>query len=51
MLHGMNLLKAKGMTVAILYVDELNVTKAMRLYEKIGFKVARTEVAYEKNIE
>jgi ribosomal protein S18 acetylase RimI-like enzyme len=51
MLHGMNLLKAKGMTVAMLAVDDWNVTKAMRLYEKVGFKVARKEVAYEKSIE
>jgi len=51
MLHGMNLLKAKGMTVAMLGVDDWNVTKAMRLYEKVGFKVAKKEVAYEKSIE
>jgi ribosomal protein S18 acetylase RimI-like enzyme len=51
MLHGMNLLKAKGMTAAMLGVDDWNVTKAMRLYEKVGFKVARKEVAYEKTIE
>jgi ribosomal protein S18 acetylase RimI-like enzyme len=50
-LHGMNLLKAKGMTVVMLGVDDWNVTKAMRLYEKVGFKVARTDVAYEKSIE
>jgi ribosomal protein S18 acetylase RimI-like enzyme len=51
MLHGMNLLKAKGMTVAMLGVDDWNVTKAIRLYEKVGFKVAKKEVAYEKNME
>jgi ribosomal protein S18 acetylase RimI-like enzyme len=51
MLHGMNQLKAKGMTVAMLGVDDWNVTKAMQLYEKVGFKVARKEVAYEKTIE
>jgi ribosomal protein S18 acetylase RimI-like enzyme len=51
MLHGMNLLKTKDMTVAMLGVDDWNVTKAIRLYEKVGFKVARKEVAYEKNIE
>ena len=51
MLHGMNLLKAKGMTVAMLGVDDWNVTKAIRLYEKVGFKVARKEVAYENSIE
>jgi len=51
MLHGMNQLKAKGMTVAMLGVDDRNVTKAMRLYEKVSFKVVRKEVAYEKTIE
>lgn len=51
MLHGMNQLKAKGMTVAMLGVDDRNVTKAMRLYEKVGFKVVRKEVAYERTIE
>jgi len=51
MLHGMNLLKAKGMTVAMLGVDDSNVTKAMHLYEKVGFKVARKDLAYEKSIE
>jgi mycothiol synthase len=50
-LHGMNLLKAKGMTTAMLGVDDWNVTEAMRLYEKIGFKVARKEVVYERNID
>lgn len=47
MLHGMNLLKGKGMTVAMLGVDDWNVTSAIQLYEKVGFRVARKEVAYE----
>jgi mycothiol synthase len=51
MLHGMKQLRTKGMTVVMLGVDDLNVTKAMRLYEKLGFKVIRKEVAYEKTIE
>jgi mycothiol synthase len=51
MLRGMNQLKAKGMTIVMLGADDRNVTKAMRLYEKLGFKVARKEVAYEKTIE
>ncbi len=51
MLHGMNKLKAKGMTVAMLGVDDWNVTKAMRLYEKVGFKVVKKDVAYERNID
>lgn len=50
-LYGMNLLKDKGMTVAMLGVDDWNVTRAIRLYEKVGFKVARKEVAYEKTLE
>jgi mycothiol synthase len=51
MLQGMNQLKAEGITVVMLGVDDWNVTKAMRLYEKLGFKIARKEVAYEKTIE
>jgi ribosomal protein S18 acetylase RimI-like enzyme len=47
----MNLLRARGMTVAMLGVDDWNVTKAIQLYEKVGFKVARKEVAYEKSTE
>lgn len=51
MLHGMSKLKAKGITVVMLGVDDWNVTKAMRLYEKVGFKVANKEVAYERSLE
>jgi mycothiol synthase len=51
MLHGMKLLKAKGMTVAMLGVDDLNVTKAMRVYEKVGFKVVKKDLTYENGIE
>ncbi len=51
MLHGMNQLKEKGMTVVMLGADDQNVTKAMRLYDNLGFKVARKELAYEKTIE
>jgi ribosomal protein S18 acetylase RimI-like enzyme len=50
-LHGMDLLKDKGMTVAMLGVDDWNVTKAIRLYNKVGFKVAEKELFYEKSIE
>ena len=51
MLHGMRRLKAMGMTSAMLGVDDWNVTRAMHLYEKVGFKVARKELAYERSIE
>jgi mycothiol synthase len=51
MLHGMRRLKAMGMTSAMLGVDDWNVTRAMHLYEKVGFKVAKKELAYERSIE
>ncbi|MDH5634850.1 MAG: GNAT family N-acetyltransferase [Candidatus Bathyarchaeota archaeon] len=51
MLHGMGRLKAMGMNTAMLGVDDWNVTKAMKLYEKVGFKVAKKDLAYERNIE
>jgi ribosomal protein S18 acetylase RimI-like enzyme len=31
-------------------VDDWNVTKAMRLYEKVGFKVVWKESSYEKKL-
>jgi ribosomal protein S18 acetylase RimI-like enzyme len=50
-LHGINRLKAMGMKTAMLGVDDWNVTKAMLLYEKVGFKVAKKEFAYERALE
>ena len=37
MLQGLKSLEARGMTKAMLDVDDLNPTKAVKLYEKIGF--------------
>ncbi len=51
MLQGMETLKVKGMTTAMLGVDDWNVTKAMKLYEKVGFKVTKKDLTYEKNVE
>jgi mycothiol synthase len=51
MLHGMETLKARGMTTAMLGVDDWNVTKAMKLYEKCGFKVAKKDFTYERSVE
>jgi len=51
MLQGMETLKAKGMTTAMLGVDDWNVTKAMKLYEKVGFKVVKKDFTYERNLE
>lgn len=50
MIEGMKLLKAKGMTEAILGVDDQNPTKAIKLYEKLGFRVTKKDVAMRKNI-
>lgn len=50
MLSGMKMLKAKGMTTVMLGVDDSNVTKAMKLYEKVGFKVIKKDFTYEKKI-
>ncbi len=50
MLSGMKMLKAKGMTTVMLGVDDSNVTKATKLYEKVGFKVIKKDFVYEKKI-
>jgi len=50
MLRGMETLKAKDMAVVMLGVDDWNVTKAINLYEKVGFKVVRKDLTYERNL-
>lgn len=50
-LHGMNQLKTMGMNIAMLGVDDLNVTKATSLYEKLGFRIARKELVFEKSLD
>ncbi len=49
-LHGLKALKAKGMTKTTLDVDDFNQTKAIKLYEKVGFKVAKKYLKYEKRL-
>jgi len=51
MIEGMKLLKMKGMTKAMLGVDDQNPTKAIKLYEKVGFKATRKDIAYQKRIQ
>lgn len=51
MIEGMKLLKAKGMTEAMLGVDDQNPTKAIKLYEKVGFKAAIKDIAYKKTLQ
>jgi len=51
MLHGMRVLKDVGMRNAMLYVDDMNPTKAIKLYEKVGFTVARKNLTLELKLE
>jgi ribosomal protein S18 acetylase RimI-like enzyme len=50
MLGAMQRLKDQGMEDAVLYVDDMNPTGAFRLYEKLGFKVARKSIIYQLKI-
>jgi ribosomal protein S18 acetylase RimI-like enzyme len=50
MLHGLETLKAKGMTKAMLGVDDYNPTKAIRLYERVGFKVKKKDLFFERQL-
>lgn len=50
MIEGMKRLMTKGMTEAMLGVDDQNVTKAIKLYEKLGFAATRKDAAYQKSI-
>jgi len=49
-LWGLDRLRAIGMTKAILDVDDFNPTKAIKLYEKVGFNVAKKYLKYEKGL-
>jgi mycothiol synthase len=50
MLHGLERLKAKGMTKAILGVEDDNLTQAKRLYEKLGFRIKKREIILERGL-
>jgi ribosomal protein S18 acetylase RimI-like enzyme len=50
LLHGLKALKAKGMTSATLDTEDTNPTRAMTLYEKVGFKVLQEYVTYAKDV-
>ena len=50
MLHGLETLKTKGMTKAILGVDDYNPTKAMALYEKVGFRAKKKDFIFEREL-
>ena len=50
MLHALETFRAKGMTKATLGVDDYNPTKAIRLYEKVGFKVKKKDIILEREV-
>jgi mycothiol synthase len=50
MLHMMQSLKDLGMKDAFLYVDDMNPTGAIKLYEKLGFKTLRKSIMYQLNL-
>jgi mycothiol synthase len=49
-LHALETLEAKGMTEARLGVDDYNPTKALRLYQKAGFKVKKKDLVFEREL-
>ncbi len=50
LLAGLHLLKREGMDTGVLDVDAENPTGALRLYESVGFHVAKTDIAYRKDL-
>ena len=50
MLHALETFRAKGMTKATLGVDDYNPTKAIGLYEKVGFKVTKKDLVFEREL-
>ena len=50
MLHALETFRAKDMTKATLGVDDCNPTKAIGLYEKVGFKVKKKDLVFERGL-
>ena len=50
MLHALEAFRARGMTKATLGVDDYNLTKAIRLYEKVGFRVKKKDLIFEREL-
>jgi ribosomal protein S18 acetylase RimI-like enzyme len=50
MLRGLRELRSRGLETALLYVDDENPTKAIRLYEKVGFKLVKKTLIYQKTL-
>jgi len=50
MLHALETFRARGMTKATLGVDDYNPTKAIKLYEKVGFKVKKRDLIFAREL-
>ncbi len=50
LVHSMHLLRQEGMQYATLGADSENLTGAVRLYERLGFRVQKVQVAYRRTI-
>jgi ribosomal protein S18 acetylase RimI-like enzyme len=50
LLHSFSVLKAMGMTSASLDTEDSNPTRAITLYEKVGFRVLQEYVTYAKDV-
>ncbi len=50
LLHGLRALRDRGMTTATLDTTDTNPTRAITLYEKVGFKVLQEYVTYGKGV-
>ncbi len=50
MLHALEEIRKKGMTGAILGVDDYNPTRAMGLYEKVGFRIKKKDLIYQTSL-
>jgi len=49
-LHAIENLQGKGMSRALLGVDDDNATRAIGVYEKVGFTVKRKDIVYQRNL-
>jgi mycothiol synthase len=50
LVHSLHVLHQEGMEGAHLNADADNLTGAMRLYERVGFRVRRTFISYRKSL-
>jgi mycothiol synthase len=50
MIAAMEHLKSDGMEEVWLYVDDMNLTSAKRLYERLGFRTVERDLAHQKDL-